>query len=80
MGLIVAIPCTAIYTFLRNRIDALITEIGDIIERLTAHIEHHQSGAQPPAGAPARKAGQPAPPAAPRPQRAAPPSPQGGGG
>lgn len=46
MGLIVAIPCTAIYTFLRNRIDSLITEIGEIIERLTAHIEHHQSPGQ----------------------------------
>jgi len=46
MGLIVAIPCTAVYTFLRNRIDALITDIGDIIERLTAHIEQHQSPGQ----------------------------------
>lgn len=43
MGLIVAIPCTAIYTFLRNKIDALVTEIGEIIERLTTHIEHHQA-------------------------------------
>lgn len=63
MGLIVAIPCTAIYTFLRNRIDALITEIGEIIERLTAHIEHHQSGPNP--------AAQPA-----RPQQASQPTPQ----
>jgi len=39
MGLIVAIPCTAIYTFLRNRIDHLVTEIGGVIEQLTLHIE-----------------------------------------
>ena len=65
MGLIVAIPCTAIYTFLRNRIDSLITEIGEIIERLTAHIEHHQSPAQPPqANSPQAQQR----PAAPRPQ------------
>jgi biopolymer transport protein ExbB len=42
MGLIVAIPCTAIYTFLRNRIDHLVTEIGETIEELTLHIEQHQ--------------------------------------
>ena len=60
MGLIVAIPCTAVYTFLRNRIDALITDIGDIIERLTAHIEQHQSPGQ--SGSPRpQNAGKPAP-------------------
>lgn len=55
MGLIVAIPCTAIYTFLRNRIDHLVTEIGEIIEQLTVHIERHPGNApQPaPAGPPA---------------------------
>ena len=67
MGLIVAIPCTAIYTFLRNKIDALVTEIGEIIERLTSHIEHHQS--------PASSAQQPAPRQA-RPQQARPAQPQ----
>lgn len=48
MGLIVAIPCTAIYTYFRNRIDHLVTEIGETIEELTLNIEH---GA-PPAGGP----------------------------
>jgi len=39
LGLIVAIPCTAAYTFLRNRIDALTSEIAEIIEDLAAHLE-----------------------------------------
>lgn len=39
LGLIVAIPCTAAYTFLRNRIDALTAEIAEIIEDLAAHLE-----------------------------------------
>lgn len=67
MGLIVAIPCTAIYTFLRNRIDSLITEIGEIIERLTAHIEQNQSPAQQPQAQP-RPANTQQRPAAQRPQ------------
>lgn len=50
MGLIVAIPCTAIYTFLRNRIDHLVTEIGETIEELTLHIEHHTGQATPQVG------------------------------
>jgi biopolymer transport protein ExbB len=72
MGLIVAIPCTAIYTFLRNRIDALVTEIG-----------RRSSSASPPTssttrGAPSRPPARPARPAArappaPGPQRAAQP-------
>lgn len=56
-GLIVAIPCTAAYTYLRNRIDSLASEISQTIEALAAHIEH--------AGAPG--AGQPSPRAAARP-------------
>ena len=62
MGLIVAIPCTAIYTYFRNRIDHLVTEIGETIEELTLNIEH----AAPPAGA--------APPARGGPVRAAQPA------
>ena len=39
LGLIVAIPCTAAYTYLRNRIDHLTTEIGEVIDELIAPIE-----------------------------------------
>ncbi|MDF1868888.1 MAG: MotA/TolQ/ExbB proton channel family protein [Phycisphaerales bacterium] len=39
LGLIVAIPCTAAYTYLRNRIDHLTTEIGELIDELIAPIE-----------------------------------------
>ncbi|MCA9299332.1 MAG: MotA/TolQ/ExbB proton channel family protein [Phycisphaeraceae bacterium] len=63
MGLVVAIPCTAIYTFLRNRIDHLVTEIGETIEELTLHIEQHSgqpttAPAAPPAAARAQPGGQ----------------------
>lgn len=39
LGLIVAIPCTAAYTYLRNRIDHLTTEIGESIDAMIAPIE-----------------------------------------
>lgn len=39
LGLIVAIPCTSAYTYLRNRIDHLTTEIGEVIDELIAPIE-----------------------------------------
>jgi|TARA_R110000782_G_scaffold20675_14_gene55860 biopolymer transport protein ExbB len=39
LGLIVAIPCTAAYTFLRNRIDHLTTEIGESIDTMIAPLE-----------------------------------------
>lgn len=39
MGLIVAIPCTAAYTYLRNRIDHLATEIGESIDAMIAPLE-----------------------------------------
>lgn len=42
LGLIVAIPCTAAYSFFRNRIDRLAEEIGEVIEELALHLE--QSG------------------------------------
>lgn len=44
LGLIVAIPCTAAYTFLRNRIDHLTTEIGETIDSMIAPLE--ASGAE----------------------------------
>lgn len=39
LGLLVAIPCTAAYTYLRNKIDTLADEVGDVIEELAAHLE-----------------------------------------
>ncbi|MAO25142.1 MAG: peptide transporter TolQ [Phycisphaerae bacterium] len=39
LGLIVAIPCTAMYTFLRNRIDHLTTEIDEQIEEIISPLE-----------------------------------------
>lgn len=39
LGLIVAIPCTAAYTYLRNRIDHLTTEIGETIDSMIAPLE-----------------------------------------
>jgi biopolymer transport protein ExbB len=39
LGLIVAIPCTSAYTYFRNRIDHLTTEIGEEIDDLIAPIE-----------------------------------------
>lgn len=39
LGLIVAIPSTAAYTFLRNRIDHLTTEIDEQIEEIIAPLE-----------------------------------------
>ncbi|MEQ8770594.1 MAG: MotA/TolQ/ExbB proton channel family protein [Phycisphaerales bacterium] len=39
LGLIVAIPTTAAHTFLRNRVDAITTDVGEIIEDLAAHLE-----------------------------------------
>jgi biopolymer transport protein ExbB len=45
MGLIVAIPCIALFTFFRNRIDALGSEAGMEIERLVLHLESAPSAA-----------------------------------
>lgn len=49
LGLIVAIPCTAAFTFLRNRIDTLTSEVGETIEELAAYLESGapQQGARP---------------------------------
>lgn len=38
-GLIVAIPCVALFTYFRNRIDAFAAEAGAEIERLAIHLE-----------------------------------------
>lgn len=47
LGLIVAIPSTAMYTYLRNRIDHLATEINEQIDELIAPLESSQSAGVP---------------------------------
>jgi len=44
LGLVVAIPSTAMYTYLRNRIDHLTTEIDEQIEELIAPLEAAEGG------------------------------------
>ncbi len=44
MGLTLAIPCIALFTFFRNRIDAFASEAGQEIERLVLHLESGGSG------------------------------------
>lgn len=43
LGLVVAIPCTSAYTYLRNRIDHLTTETGELIDELIAPVEQQGS-------------------------------------
>ena len=45
LGLIVAIPCTAAYTFLRGRVDQLAGEVGETVEELIAPLEHRRAAA-----------------------------------
>lgn len=54
MGLILAIPCIALTTFFRNRIDAFASEASMEIERLVLHLEAADGGGAAPMGAPAR--------------------------
>ncbi len=61
LGLIVAIPCTAAFTFLRNRIDTLASEVGETIEELAAYLESGAAPAGVSTGAP-RPTPQPASP------------------
>lgn len=42
MGLALAIPCVALFTWFRNRIDALASEAGREVERLIVHLESGQ--------------------------------------
>lgn len=44
MGLALAIPCIALFTFFRNRIDALGSEAGMEIERLVLYLESESAG------------------------------------
>ncbi len=43
LGLVVAIPCTAAYTYLRNRIDHLTGEIGESVDAMIAPLEANAS-------------------------------------
>ncbi|MCP3905434.1 MAG: MotA/TolQ/ExbB proton channel family protein [Planctomycetes bacterium] len=63
LGLTLAIPCVALFTFFRNRIDALGSEAGMEIERLTLHLESAVPGAAPsrPGDPRMRPAGPPTP-------------------
>jgi biopolymer transport protein ExbB len=74
LGLIVAIPCVALFTYFRNRIDALASEAGRVMERMILHLESPAAGQ--PGGARAPGAGAPAGPGPtappPRPVRPAP--------
>jgi len=44
MGLLVAIPCTFAFTYLRNRIDHLAAEASQVCEALAAHVEGSGGG------------------------------------
>lgn len=62
LGLVVAIPCTAVYSYLRNRVDSLVAEVSELIEELASHVEQGASAPAAPAGAPTRpQAARPAP-------------------
>ncbi len=75
LGLILAIPCIAAYTFFRNRIDALGSEAALEIERLTLHLESaHAPGG---AAAAAAKSAAPRRAAAPQPTPRPAPAPAG---
>lgn len=56
LGLALAIPCVALFTFFRNRIDALASETGQAIERVLLNLESPGAGPgrapAPPAAAP----------------------------
>ncbi len=51
MGLILAIPATAAFTFFRNRIDHLASEVGDTVEDLAVLAERAESAQPTPAPA-----------------------------
>ncbi|MEZ6242830.1 MAG: MotA/TolQ/ExbB proton channel family protein [Phycisphaerales bacterium] len=70
LGLIVAIPATAAYTYLRNRIDTLTSEVGETIEELAAYLESAATPSAPTQPAAPRPAPPPAPAAAPAPRGA----------
>ncbi|MEM0983185.1 MAG: MotA/TolQ/ExbB proton channel family protein [Planctomycetota bacterium] len=76
LGLIVAIPCTAAHTFLRNRLESASHEVGEVIEQLMAPLQARAGGSPQRTAAPAPAARPAAPAAAPRPQQGAPAAPK----
>lgn len=54
-GLIVAIPCTAVFAYMRSRIDHKAGEAARIIEELSTHLQSIASGSAQPAPAPDRR-------------------------
>lgn len=56
-GLVIAIPCTILYSVFRRRVDALVAQVGDVAETLTLPL---MGAAAAPAGV-ARPAARPAP-------------------
>ncbi|MHC4810171.1 MAG: MotA/TolQ/ExbB proton channel family protein [Planctomycetota bacterium] len=56
LGLALAIPCVALFTFFRNRIDAFASETSIAVERALLHLESAQAGGgQKPAAAAAAR-------------------------
>ena len=53
LGLLVAIPTTAVYTFFRNRIETLVTQVAQVTEELSAHLEQTPGSSPTPARKPA---------------------------
>ncbi len=80
MGLILAIPCIALFTFFRNRIDAFGSEAGLEIERLVLHLEAAGAAPAPAPGIAAPRAAAPRRAAAAARRRAAPAGAGGGTG
>jgi biopolymer transport protein ExbB len=60
-GLVVAIPCVALYTYFRNRIDAFASEAASEIERLVLHLESSNPSLPTSARGPVAAAGGPRP-------------------
>ncbi|TVS07389.1 MAG: MotA/TolQ/ExbB proton channel family protein [Phycisphaerales bacterium] len=58
MGLLVAIPCTAAYAYLRGRIDTLASKVAEVTEELAQHLDQNAARkprpGTPPAQAPQR--------------------------
>ncbi len=61
LGLIVAIPCTAVHAFLRNRVESLVGAVAEDIEDLAAIIESGGQQPQRPTAGGASQPGRPVP-------------------
>lgn len=57
-GLLVAIPCTVLYTILRRRVERLATDVGEVVEDLAALLNAPSSERRP-ARAPSREIAEP---------------------